>query len=403
MSRQTSQNAVSDHDHNAKWYMWYAVLSEPLFYGPTLILYLTKFIGVPHAHVFYYEACAVFVLMLWEVITGAFADHVGRKKSIMIGRILLVFYVCLLAAIKAPWQAFFVNLLWALADPFTSGADMSLLHDSYEGADRPKWYKRTLARASEVKFKVHALARCAGGFLFVMNPRLPVIWSVPGYLVVLYVVAQFRERRTAEPYELGMHIGIVKQGVRVLRSSPRLRTLAQAQIWFLVASKMFFFCYNPLFDAIGLPIPMYGVVLGVCSYICGMAARRADDDDGAKPSKSHLTNIVFLHSSLALATLTFVLFKNAWVLLALVPLSAARGRGEVFFNAANNAEFEDDKVRATVNSAIAACYYGCELVVDLLLGFVRTRATLTETVFVLALAYIVVSAWQVRRVKKLFG
>lgn len=119
-------------------------------------------------------ALGMFVSLLLELPSGALADVVGRKKTILFGRILGVAGFAILSiAVTMPLLVLGLILYqanWA----FESGALSALLYDSLkENGVEKEFYQKTEADGFFFATMGMAVASLLGGYLYTIGPHVP--------------------------------------------------------------------------------------------------------------------------------------------------------------------------------------------------------------------------------------
>ncbi|HLD25330.1 MAG TPA: MFS transporter [Patescibacteria group bacterium] len=130
--------------------------------------------------------------LLLELPSGALADLIGRKKTVIIGRVFGVIGFSLYSFADNFWlfllAAIFYHANWA----FESGALSALLYDSLkENGKEKEWYQKTESNTFFLCTIGMAAASILGGFLFRYDIHLPyvadVIVSVGALIGVFYL------------------------------------------------------------------------------------------------------------------------------------------------------------------------------------------------------------------------
>ena len=84
--------------------------------------------------------------LLFELPTGAFADLVGRKWSVVIGHALDIVVAMLIVTSRGFWQIFAAVIIAGLGDALISGALEALVYDSHKQDGMEKTYSKVTAR-----------------------------------------------------------------------------------------------------------------------------------------------------------------------------------------------------------------------------------------------------------------
>lgn len=100
-----------------------------------------------------------------EIPSGALADLVGRKKSMMLGRICVTISCIIMLFTRNFWWFAISFLLQALGNNFNSGSEEALVYDSMICLGEEKDYIRINGRINTVIEVSQAIATVAGGVL----------------------------------------------------------------------------------------------------------------------------------------------------------------------------------------------------------------------------------------------
>ncbi len=120
----------------------------------------------------------LFISLLLELPSGALADLIGRKRTVIIGRTLGVFGFLLFSVADNFWIFLAASILYHANWAFESGALSALLYDSLKENGKVKeYYQKTESNAFFWSTIGLALASIFGGFLYRFNIHAPYIAS----------------------------------------------------------------------------------------------------------------------------------------------------------------------------------------------------------------------------------
>lgn len=129
----------------------------------------------------------------FEIPSWAWADRFWRKKLFLIWTFLVIiellfwlftknFYFFILAEITA-W-------IWSA---IMSGNLEALVHDKLEEEWKEKEFKNITANSYSAIFIWRALASSVSGFLFILNPTLPVLLTLVSYIIIFLLTLNLDE------------------------------------------------------------------------------------------------------------------------------------------------------------------------------------------------------------------
>ncbi len=130
--------------------------------------------------------------LLLEVPSGAVADLFGKRKTIIFGLVCGSIGVAIIT-FSGNLPAIFVGwLITQFAYAFFSGAGEALAYDSLVDLKEEKNFDKVITRSSEIESWTTAIATFAGGFLYILDFRLPhILWGMGfavGAVVAFFLV-----------------------------------------------------------------------------------------------------------------------------------------------------------------------------------------------------------------------
>ncbi len=153
-------------------YILSAIHNSIFWYSPWLLYFLNY---INYSQVAIVEAVGVITSVITEVPTGAIADLIGKKKTLIlsflftsIGEILTALYPGFLTFIIA---YIILNIGYSLY----SGTIDAFLYDTLVGEKREKEYSKVLSRSNAVTSAATAFACILGGFMYKIWMILPFI------------------------------------------------------------------------------------------------------------------------------------------------------------------------------------------------------------------------------------
>ncbi|MGD6843783.1 MFS transporter [Bacillus infantis] len=260
-------------------------------------------------------------IVLFEVPTGVIADHVSRKKSVIIGTILLGLAHLLEGSVPAFWGIATAYAVWGLGYTFLSGAEEAWIADEVEGKGLDKLFLKGSQIASIGKiagimasmiismlFSVQAAILIAGGSFIVLAAWLWV--RMPEH--------RFEKLEREETSQLA---GAVQKGYRTVKGNPVFAGMAGIALMWGLASEGFdrLWAAHFLEDiqlAESSAVLWFGVINGVALLLnIGLVewiSRRLNGDG----EQRYVRLLLSVNGALAASTLIFALSGEFWLALA---------------------------------------------------------------------------------------
>ena len=103
--------------------------------------------------------------MICEIPSGAWADLVGRKRSMLISRVCITISCMIMLFSRQFWGFALSFMIQALGNSFTSGSEEALVYDSLKCVDKEDDFIKVNGRLNMIIEVSQAIATVAGGVL----------------------------------------------------------------------------------------------------------------------------------------------------------------------------------------------------------------------------------------------
>jgi MFS family permease len=295
------------------------------------------------------------VVIAVEIPTGVFADRIGRRRSMMLGALMMV-ASCLIACSAHDFVTFAIaESLAAVSMALCSGADSAYLFDLLLEHDRVHEYSRRESAASAWHLMGSAIAFAGGGMLAQIDLSLPYLVTA-GVATIAAIVASMldEDRPRVAPDRAPARVVVHSWGhemsaaIRDVATNPRLLWLIgySAVVFMLLRATVYL--YQPYLQQrglgpIGIGILFAGVyiVAALVAYRTHLLRRRVGDD-------------ILLWALLAALAISFLGLSGAgngpWMLALLLVQAVANGVYSPLTKPLLNAEIPDSSRRAAVVS-----------------------------------------------------
>src|SRR5580658_5321019 len=222
-------HAVAPHVRRNLWlFHLYRFLSTSYLFIP--VLYLQSR-GLSFTQIGLLSTVYCVTVMVFEVPTGALADHFGRRLAMTMGSLLMA-AGCLVDYAGRSFPVFALgDGLLALGMTLASGADSAYLFDLLRDHRREHHYRRLEGSASAAKLVGTSLALMLGGWVARRDIALTYLLSA-GVCLLSAVIAAFLQERPVTASPMGSAAGkgrpawlvpLMGSSLREIRSRPGLR------------------------------------------------------------------------------------------------------------------------------------------------------------------------------------
>lgn len=179
---------------NAKLYVVYKMFSwDLLFFYSIQYLFLTITKGISPGDILKIDAFYPLFTMVMQMPAIICGDILGRKKSIVIGNILVSLYVVILMIIPGEIGLFIANIIWAFGYALKNTQETNLLYDSTATRGGEGLYPKINGRGATGYYVLDGIASLTAGYLFVINEYLPMILCLTLTLIATAISLGFKD------------------------------------------------------------------------------------------------------------------------------------------------------------------------------------------------------------------
>ena len=383
---------------NIKLYHWSMVFAEPLFWGPIIILYLQHLGHMSLSEIYFMEAAVLLGFIFLEIPSGALADLIGTKKTMFIGSVLHALGAIGFVFITTATSAWIVNMIFMIGSSLKSGADSAFLFDSLKAIGKEADYKKVQGKAFGNRMLFMAFASLAAGFLAEIDLRLPAILSVPGMIASCALIVFFIEPKITEKYRFKKQLDLMKISILFVANHKAVKWIVLFSTLIGVASKIWFFTYNPYFELVDLELKYYGMLFFLFNLVAWYFSRYAYRiEKRISEGWSIVLMVLFIGAPMLLMgsfvttlSISMILFQNA-----------IRGFMEPFFGGFLNRHL-DSKNRATVISIKSAVLNFVQFIGLSTFGVMLKVWTLPTCLQMVGVATLVLGAYGIYTYRKIF-
>jgi MFS family permease len=321
----------------------YKFISDFWLIVPIIIpFYLSN--GLTNTQVFVVQAAFSASALLFEVPSGYLSDVIGRKKTLIIGAILLPAGIGIYAVSHDFWQFVLAEIVLGIAWSMRSGTDSAIIYDSLLQLKEETAYKKIEGKAEAWNRIGTSVSSVLGGVLALASIRLPFYVNVVVALALFPLALSLNEpgRQAWKSKNSWKDIlGIARfslthrQLIPVMLFSALIMSTGVTAIW------GYFLYYQKL----GLNVVFYGVIFAVVQLFSAVGAGRGHAvEKYIGPSRS-----IWLLAGIALVFMSFGIFHSKTVILLSFAHAFLWGTSTPLFLAYINKIISSD-IRATVLS-----------------------------------------------------
>lgn len=200
---------------------------DPLFYGAIIFLFLTEVKGIVPAKVMYAESIYSFFLLLLQIPATILIEKIGNKKALILGTAFATIQITMMIFINDFIYLIIAYFMSAFGNAIKNIARNTLLYESTKKCKGKNSYGNINARGSALSYILSATSSITTGYLYVINPYIPLILSSFISLLATIIACRFEEVESdkKENANISKSMKDIKQGFKFIFKSKRLKAL----------------------------------------------------------------------------------------------------------------------------------------------------------------------------------
>ena len=266
---------------NAKIYPIYKMFSwDLLFFYSIEFLFYTITKNVTPSDVLIINGFYLLFRICMQIPAVAITDFLGKRKSIICGNIMLIFYVLILMLGPGAISIILADLIFSLGYDIKTIAEANLLYDSVSTKGGDGLYSKLDAKGGSLYYILDGIASLTAGYLFVINNYIPLCICL-GFIIISTILSvKFKDiyevkREKTEKLEIrkafknyGKDLKAVFQ---FILKSKRMKALILFQIVFYSLIEIIDIYNSSLLVDIGIPEEQFSMIFAILTFIGGIS------------------------------------------------------------------------------------------------------------------------------------
>lgn len=370
-----------DYSRNIKTYYWYSTFCDLLILGPIMVLFLSGTKGLSFTEIMLLQSISAIAVVVFEVPTGAVADMIGRKESILLYSIF-----CGLSLFIYIWGKSFLvfaiaEITFSLGASLKSGADSAIIYDSLKLMKRENEYQRIEGRARSLGLYTMAIGSIVSGFVYEIHPYLPFIISGVFMLLTGVITLTFKEppfKENSHEVSIKEYLSQIASSGKFILSHEKLKAIVVFTMVFMIFYRAGFWYFQPYMEAVNIPVRYFGVIFFLFNLTAAFFSKRSY----YIMEKTKPRTLTFMAALMILSFFILGTVKLEIGFLAILLQQAARGLYRPITTKYLNKHIPSDK-RATVLSFQSLLTNLAIAVTFPLMGILKDSTTIFTTHIIL--------------------
>ena len=266
--------------NNAKLYPIYKMFSwDLLFFYSIEFLFYTITKKITASEILIINGFYLLFKIIMQIPAVAITDFFGKRKSIILGNILLIFYMLTLILVPGAIGVIIADLIFSLGYNIKTIAETNLLYDSVSTRGGEGLYSKLDAKGGSWYYILDGIASLTAGYLFVINNYIPMIISLLFIIISTILSFKFRDiyevkinrkdanlRNTIREYSNDLKISF-----KFMLKSKRMKAFILFQIVLYSLIEIIDTYGSDLLVNIGIPEEQFSMIFAVLTLIGGIS------------------------------------------------------------------------------------------------------------------------------------
>ena len=265
--------------NNAKIYPIYKMFSWDLlfFYSIEFLFYtITKKLTVTEVLVI--NGFYLLFRILMQIPAVVITDFLGKKKSIVLGNILLFAYIMILILFPGAISVIIADLMFSLGYNLKTIAESNLLYDSVATRGGEGLYSKLEAKGGSWYYILDGIASLIAGYLFVINNYIPMIICAGFILISTILSFKFKDIYKVENKEdrkvskvLKEYKEDLKTSFKFILNSKRMKAYILFQVVIYGLIEIIDTYNGDLLISVGIPEEQFSMIFAILTLIGGIS------------------------------------------------------------------------------------------------------------------------------------
>ena len=282
-----SDSSIKLHKkRNRKLFILYKFLANDLlFYYTISFLFLSNIKGLSTAQIVFAESFYPLFKLIFHFPSTIAIQKFGKKKTLLFANLCVCFYLFLVLILNTTFELILANIFCAIGFVIKGIAESNFLFDSLEDNENKKEnFSKLEGKASAGFFFIDAITALATGFLYLINPYIPIILSCFCMLLAIMITCYFHEITTSQiqeepkqnfPKQLKSQISDTITGFKYIFKSTRLRALILFNALLVSLLILMVTLHKSILDSVGVTSEYFGIIFAIMGIVISFSSSRS--------------------------------------------------------------------------------------------------------------------------------
>ena len=286
MENISESNIKLHKKRNRKLFVLYKFLANDLlFYYTISFLFLSNVKGLSTAQIVFAESFYPIFKLFFQFPSTITIQKIGKKNSLLIANLCVGIYLFLVLILNTTFELILANVFCAIGFVIKGIAESNFLFDSLENTeDKKENFSKLEGKASAVFFLIDAITALATGFLYLINPYIPMVLSCICMFLAIIITCFFREipisnlqkqKNQKFSKQLKSQITDTISGFKYIIKSTRLRALILFNAILVSLLILMVTLHRSILDSVGVTSEYFGIIFAIMGIIISYSSSRS--------------------------------------------------------------------------------------------------------------------------------
>ena len=267
---------MEEKNRNIKLFPIYKMISwDLLFFYAIIFLYLVQVKQLSAPKVILAEALYNVAIMLFIIPSGKIVDKIGKKNSVILANISICISIVIILFMDQMYHLIIAYSIMAFGYSIKVIAENIILYDSIpSGSKRGKIFSLIDGKASSYYYYIDAITSIATGFLFTVNPHIPIVLCLIMCIISTILACKFQHTNAINKSQKEHNEKVsLKEAFKHVKDSKRLLYLILFYASFSGLLYNLSSLRSSLFKDLNLNAQYFGIIYAILQIISGTTAR----------------------------------------------------------------------------------------------------------------------------------
>lgn len=361
---------------NIKLFPVYKLFSyDILFYYAISVLFFTSVKGFSLSQIALLSSIYSCAAILSQIPAAIVADRIGLRNSMIVGNILIMVWGLFYIAVPTFNIIIFGDIFCAFGFALKGTSESPFLYSTLKKSGRLSEFAKVESKGSSLYFIVEAIASIVAGYLYFINPYLPIIFSTICALIATVLAfymkpikTQAKDKQTTKERFKEMF-----GGFKFIFKSKRLHAILMFACVFYGVLSLSNLYIKTLFNDINVSSTLLGYIFAIASIASAIGSVVQDKIERKHRNKTLTALSITYIASFVIIGLFAIIFKSYYVLLTVGVIvfliqSLIRGAYRIIIK-----EYVSRYTTSSIRSKLMSIYYLAESFGSTLLMFIASK------------------------------